>query len=393
MKKFCKLAAIVLIACCSVIQAQQPQEPAVSSQPTDKKPKYLLETYITPQLGPSYQLVRGLKESSGSAFYSRFIRTDRQPESDRLPILAVKLEPNFNGETADVRVTVLRGKEGYEEEELVHVYQVAVGEQKSLSHLRQFGIEPFLVRLLDADPPLPPEPDFKNFTKSIEIVNVRREHTPMSAYRIRLRNLSDKSVSALKVDVTSEGQEGPIALPDGPAGGALISPGGMTDLYIPVVVAVPSGNGYVPGTLASHTINIRSVSFTDLSFEGEVDRACSFEAQTMGRRLWLKDIIAFIDQELATSNFENQLEAAKRFSEKASALRFKLDESERTKDSSVSPNCAKPAKEATLTARGMNLLLLRDVDRFISDPPAPPATFKSWLEEKRTFYSTWLARL
>lgn len=387
------LVAIVVIASWSAIQAQQPQEPSVSSQPADKKAKYLLETYITPQLGPTYFLVSGPKESSGFAVYPRFVRTNPQPESSRPPIRGVKLEPRFNGETADIRVTVLRGNEGYEEEELVHVYQLAVGEQKSLSHLRQLGIEPFLVRLLDADPPLPPQPDFQNFTKSIEIVSVRREHTPMSAYRITLRNLSDKSVSALKIDVTSERQEGPIALPDGPAGGALISPGGMTDLYIPVVVAVPNGKGYVPGTRASHTINIRSVSFTDLSFEGEVDRACSFEAEVMGRRLWLKGIIAFIDQELATSNFENQLEATKRFSEKASTLRFKLDESERNKDSSVSPNCAKPAKEATLIARQMNLLLLRDVDRFISDPPAPSVSFQSWLEEKRTFYSSWLARL
>ena len=393
MKKLSKLAAIVVVACCPFIQAQQSQEPSVSSQPTDKKTKYLLETYIVPQLGPSYFAVNGTKEKLSSMYVSRFLRTDAQPESGRTPIRGVKLEPLFNGETAEVRVSVLRGNEGFEEEEFVHVYQLAVGEQKSLSHLRQFGIEPFLVRLLDADPPLPPQPDFKNFTKSIEIVSVRREHTPMSAYRITLRNLSDKSVSALKVDVTSEGQEGPIALPDTSAWGALVSPGGMIDVYIPVIVAVPNGKGYVPGTLASHTINIRSVSFTDLSFEGEVDRACSFEAQTMGRRLWLKGIIAFIDQELETSNFENQLEAAKRFGERVSTLRFKLDEHERNKDSSVSPNCAKPAKEATLTERGMNLLLLRDVDRFISDPPAPSVSFKSWLEEKHAFYSTWLARL
>ena len=393
MKRLTKLAAIVVVACCSVIQAQQPQEPSVSSQPSDKKTKYLLETYVTPQLGPGYQLVRGPNESSGFAVISSFVRTDEQPESGRTPILGVKLEPQFNGVTAEVRVTVLRGNEGFEEEDLVHVYQLAVGEQKSLSHLRKLGIEPFLVRLLEADPPLPSQPDFQNFTKSIEIVSVRREHTPMSAYRITLRNLSDKTVSALKVDVTSEGKQGPIALPDGTAGGALISPGGMADVYIPVIVALPNGKGYVPGTRASHTINIRSVSFTDLSFEGEVDRACLFEAQTMGRRLWLKDIIAFIDQELATPNFENQLDAAKRFTEKASALRFKLDEIERNKDSSVSPNCAKPAKVATLTARELNLLLLRDVDRFISDSPAPAVTFKSWLEEKRAFYSTWLSRL
>lgn len=107
----------------------------------------------------------------------------------------------------------------------------------------------------------------------------------------------------------------------------------------------------------------------------------------------LKGIIAFIDQELATSNFENPLETAKRFNEKVSTLRYKLDESERNQPSSVSQNCPKPAKEATLIARQMNLLIIREVDQFIADNPAPPVTFKSWLEEKRTSYSAWLARL
>ena len=393
MKKLSILLAIVVIASWSVVNAQEPQEPSISLQAADKKTRYLLETYITPQLGPTYLLVSGPKEKSGFGVFPRFVRTDTQPESGRTPIRGVKLEPLFNGETADVRVTVLRGNEGYEEEELVHVYQLAVGEQKRLSHLRQLGIEPFLIRLLDANPPVPPRPDYQNFTKSIEIVKVRLEHTPMSAYRITLRNLSDKSVSSLKVDETSAGEEGPVALPTGPEGRALIDPGGLMDLYIPVLVAVPNGKTYVPGTKASHTINIRGVAFTDLSFEGEVEQACSFEAQVIGKRLWLKGMIALIDQELATANFDNALEAAKRFSEKVSTLRHRLDESERNKPSSVSPNCPKPAKEATLVARQMNLLLIREVDRFIADNPAPAMNFSGWLHKKRSSYTAWLARL
>ncbi|HKY44122.1 MAG TPA: hypothetical protein VJM50_13640 [Pyrinomonadaceae bacterium] len=390
MKKLFILVAIVVIASCSVIHAQ---DPSISSQPTDNQKRYLLETYITPQLGPGYFAVNGPKEKPNTEFFPRFVRTGDQPESGRSPIRAVKLVPHFNGETADVRVSVLRGIDGYEEEEFVHVYQLAVGEQKSLSHLRQLGIQPFLIRLVDATLPLPPEPDFKNFTKSIEIVSVGREHTPMPAYRIRLRNLSDKSVSALKVDVTSDGDEGPITLPDGPEGRALVDPGGLIDVYLPVIVTVRKGSSYAPGTPASNTINIRSVAFTDLSFEGEVDRACSHEAQLIGKRLWLKSMIAFIDQELATSNFDNQSDAAKRFSEKLSTLRQRLDETERDQPSTVSSNCPKPAKEATLTARGMNLILLREVDPFISGPPPPQTTFKSWLEEKRTRYTAWLSRL
>ena len=390
MKKLSILVVIVMIASWSVIHAQ---DPSISSEPTDTPKRYLLEIYITPQLGPRYFAVNGPKERTSSMYFPRFIPTDAQPETGRPPIRAVKMVPHFNGESADVKVTVLRGIDGYEEEDPVHVYQLTVGEQKSLTHLRQLGIEPFRMRLLDATLPLPPEPDFKNFTRSIEIVKVSREHTPVPAYRIRLRNVSDKSVSALKVDVTSHGQEGPITLPDGPEGRSLMDPGGLIDVYIPVVVAVLKGGTYVPGTLDSHTINIRSVSFTDLTFEGEVDRACSHEAQLIGKRLWLNSMIAFIDQELSTSNFDNQIETAKQFNEKLSKIRQRLDENERNQTSTVSPSCPKPAKEATLTARGMNLILLREVDQFISNAPAPPTTFKSWLEEKRAGYAAWLSRL
>ena len=396
MKKLSMLMAMILvIASWSIVKAQQPEPstPSLSAQATDTKGRYLLETYITLKLGPSYFAVNGPKEKPNTAFYPRFLRTDAQPEPGRLPIRFVKIVPHFNGETADIRVSVLRGNEGYEEEEFLHTYQLAVGEQKSLTHLRQVGIEPFLVRLVDATLPLPAEPEFKNFTKSIEIVSVRREHTPMPAYRITLRNLSDKSVSGLKVDVTSDGEEGPITLPDGPEGRALVDPGGLVDIYLPVIVAVRKAANYAPGTPGSNTINIRNVSFTDLSFEGEENQACSFEAQVIGERIWLRSMIAFIDQELATSNFEDQIEAAKQFNEKLSKIRQRLDESERDKPSSVSPNCPKPAKEATIAARQRNLLLLREVDQFIVAPPAPPVTFKSWLEEKRSRYTAWLARL
>ena len=66
MRKLSILRAILVVACCSVINAQQPQEPSVSSQPTDKKTKYLLETTIVPQLGPSFFAVNGPKEKLNS---------------------------------------------------------------------------------------------------------------------------------------------------------------------------------------------------------------------------------------------------------------------------------------------------------------------------------------
>lgn len=395
MKKLLIMGAIVLIASSSVVRAQQ-QEPAslqppASSQSTDNKRKYVLEVYVTPQFGPSYLTVSGPNRTPGFGFYHRYIRTGSEAESGRLPIRGVKVEPQLNGEAVDVRVTLLRGEESYEEEELVHVYQLRLGEENTLTHLRRFGIEPFRVKVVDTVPTLPPIPDFQNFTKSIDIDRVRRLKKPLPAYRMTLRNLSDKPVVALKVEVTNRSGGDRSIYPQDFEGRSLMAAGGTTDVYLTVEVPMRNASTYTPGTATSNTINIRSVVFSDLSFEGEMQRACEFEAEMMGKRLWLKRIIPFMDQELARLNFADQLEAARQFKERVAALRFRFNESERNKVSSVLPDCPKPAKAATYTAGGVNLILIREVERFIEKTPAP-ANFKSWLEEKRAHYAAWLAR-
>lgn len=377
--------AIFVIVCSSVVEAQQPETPVATSS------QYLLEIYVLPKIGPTYLSVDGPYKIS-SAYFPRFVRIGGAPDSGRLPITSIKLETKFDGKLAEVKVTLLRGEGADREDQLLQVYQLGPGEQKTLTHMREVGIEPFQIKLLEAFSSLPPEPNVQNYTKSIEVGRVTRENKPMSAYRVTLRNVSEKSIFALKVDLTSDGQEGPSALPDSDEARPLLDPGKEIELYIPVAVSVRNGPNYVPGTAATHTINIRSAVFGDLSFEGEQDQACTFHAQAIGERLWLKGIIPALDQEIAKSDGNDQI-AARRFREKVSALRFTFDETEQNLDSPVSSSCPKPAKYATSLARQQNLWLLRDVDQFMASTPAPPVTFRSWLEEKRKRYAGWLARL
>ncbi len=79
------LVAIVVIVSWSVVRAQQPQEPSVSSQPTDKKSRYLLETYITPQLGPTYLLISGVQKRGQVPVFTRdsFARRRNQSRGER----------------------------------------------------------------------------------------------------------------------------------------------------------------------------------------------------------------------------------------------------------------------------------------------------------------------
>ena len=110
-----------------------------------------------------------------------------------------------------MRVTLFRGVTGVDREDFVGIYRLGIGETKTLNDLRAAGIEPFKITLLDTVPPLPPPPAFDNDTKAIEIVSVRSENSPSPAYILTLRNLSEKSVQALGLDMTFDGRPGPIA--------------------------------------------------------------------------------------------------------------------------------------------------------------------------------------
>lgn len=394
MKKLLMLAAIVVVAstCVVIAQEQQPTlKPSVSPKSDPVPTKLLLEIAYNRELPPAYAAVNGVEEKPKWMSLSRFTRIlGREIPSPR--IQAVKLESVYNGETADVRVTLLRGAKGVDQEDLIGVYHLGIGEQRTVSELDQFGIKPFTITLLNTVPPLPPPPSFENLTKSLEVVSVQSENMPMPAYRVVFRNLSDKSVSALHVQMISDGRAGVSSFWQGEHGEALIKPGAAVERWIPVTKTVKTVTGYAPGAPQANTVSIRSVVFEDLSFEGNLQPACSFERLKMARRLWLKHLVPLLDQELAKSN-PDHIEAAKQFKEKFSALTYVLEPSERDKASSVAPTCAKPGQSAAMAAETMKLELLRELDQIITTRPSPAVNFKAWLQQKRSLFSGWLSRL
>jgi hypothetical protein len=395
MKRLLMLAAIAMIAPWSIANAQQ-QEPSLKpsvSPRTDVRKQFLLEIIYNAKLPPAYSTVDGVDSVPKWIWVTRFVRIPAyKPASSELPIRAVKLESQFNGETADVRLTLLRGGQTFEKEQLVNVYQLGVGEERMLSELTEFGIEPFNIKLIEAVPPIPPPPAFNNLTKSIEVVRVQSHNIPKPAYTITFRNLSEKNIAALKVDVTSDGRPGVTTMFQGKEGNALIEAGGVSEQYIMVVKPERTATTYVPGTASSNIINIRSAVFSDLSFEGDSEPACMFETFVMGRRVWLRKVVALLDQE-TTKTTGDHIAAAKQFKEKFSALTYDPDDSERRQASVVSPKCMKPAERSFMATLGLKLQLLRDLDRIIETRPAPPVNFRLWMLEKRDTYKAWLSRL
>src|SRR5262249_6804651 len=166
--KLVLLTGILVLSSWS-ITAQQRDPSLKSTKNAEASTKLLLEIVFNPALPPSYLTV------NGAVWFTRFVRLPGAPQTQ--PALrAVKLVSKFNAETADVRVTLLRGS--FDQEDPVGVYQLSIGEQKTLTDLRAVGVEPFNITLVSTIPPLPPSPAFENHTKSIDIVSVQAENMP-----------------------------------------------------------------------------------------------------------------------------------------------------------------------------------------------------------------------
>src|SRR5215218_1636035 len=174
MKKLFTMATLLVIASWSVVNAQQQAPSLKLSTPAAPRaegpPPLLLEIVANPALPPGYSSVNGPTELGKFVLIPHFVRVPGSSQPSP-PVRWVKVEPQFNGETAAVRVTLLRGSKGIEQEDVVGIYRLGIGETKTLDDLRAVGIEPFTITLLDTVPPLPPPPALVNETKSIEIVS------------------------------------------------------------------------------------------------------------------------------------------------------------------------------------------------------------------------------
>lgn len=391
MKKLFTMATLLVIASWSVVNAQQ-QPPSLKSSMSAPRPEgplpLLLEVLFNPAMPPGYANVNGPTELGKWVAISSFVRLPGSRSST--PIRFVKVEPQFNGETAAVRVTLLKGGKGIEQEDVVGIYRLGIGEQKTLNDLRAVGIEPFTITLLDTVPPLPPSPAFVNDTKSIEIVSVRSENSPNPAYIITLRNLSEKNVTGLGLDMTFDGRPGPTAFFPGEEGRPLIEAGGTVEQYIRALMPRRSATGFTPSAASATTIRIRSAVFSDLSFEGAVRDACHVETSVMGRKVYLTQVLSLLDRQLS-ENFTDHVEAARQFKQNFETLRYEAGDS--AKASSVSPGCNDLAQNATNSANVMKLSMLRDLNQIIHTRPRPPFTFRNWMETRRANYIAWLARL
>ena len=380
----------LLIVIASLLFAQEPSLKPNISAPKPEPPVVLsLEIDFKNSIPPAYISVRGTDTKPRWLWAARFARLPGVlPNPDELPIQAIRVESQFNGETADVKVSLLRGRKGFEREDPVASYHLGLNEKTTVTELKSFGLEPIGLTLLHTVPPLPPPPSIENHTLSVAVVSVEMDNAPLPAYKLTFRNQSEKNIRALNIEVISDGRPRRTTLWQGEFDRPVLAPGATGEKSIPVVIAQKTAAAYAPGVAANNTIVIRTAVFDDLTFDGDEQAACHYERFVVGRRLWVKRVLPVVESELANPALSPQ-----EFKKKFLSLSYELEESEKTGKSAVSAKCENPDSFIYIAVQSLTIELTRELDRIINTRPAPPINFRAWLESRRDDYQAWLTRL
>jgi len=271
---------------------------------------------------PAHQSVAASAAEAKWAWYSLFNRlTNFQSSADRLPVRAVKFVPYLEKDVVKINVTVFTGNKSFENEEVVGVYSARENERITIKELEAFGVEPFEIAVIPVAPSTSVLPSIVNKTSSLQVTGIEPNFSTLPSYKITMLNNSEKAISAFTFETAVNGQRQLSGMPQGENGEPLIKAGGEFEKEIPNALENrKSSSEQIPSVQANQTFIISSVIFDDGSYEGNAQSAAQFRAFALGRKLQLKQIIAFIQ-----ANEKSELNA---LAEQALKLGTSVDEME-----------------------------------------------------------------
>jgi len=387
----CLLLACAVVVYASTLFGQDP--PTLKPNPTQTgkqlTPALALEIQYNSTLPPSYLSIEGADVEPHWMWFTRFVTLPGAPAPEASKkINAVRITSHWNGESADIRVTLLRGLQ-MAHEELVTSYHSGIDQAKTINQLEGYGIEPFKIKLVSPQAHPPPAPNLENRTASIQILQISPEGAPLPAYRATFRSFSAKNVVALMVNLYTNGSPGPSAFFQGEAGGALIESNGMFEEYLPATVPEGNGSSYVPGSAPANSIVVSSAIFTDGTFEGDLAPACMYEKIVFRRKAWVKGVLKIMEEQLAQPDDGI---ASQRMKEQLLQLRYVRTPGDQQLRSAVSAQCSSPVDGAD-GPFGLTTRLIRELEVVVTTRPKPSMTFRQWLIATREIYRGWLSNL
>lgn len=371
--------------------------PAATAQQIIADPSPLaLEVRFYPQQAPAYQMVSSKR---GGAWYARFghVRDWKQPP-DALAVTAVNVRSEVAEDGIRVWVSVFLG-EIHEQEKAVKSYILHEGEKVTVSELAQVGVEPFEIKLVRLSPLVGDAPKFVSKARSIELVVMQPNLSTLPSYKVVIRNLSAKNVSALRLQTLQGGRPQITSMPQGKEGAPLIAPGASYELDARLATrTTPTADGNTPVLLPNQIIEISSAMFDDGSFEGDSEAAIAFAAFCKGRRMMLEQVLGLLQRTLPAteSTASPSLDSLK---SEVAALKREVDPAATEEIhnkfavfAGSDPNRLKTTIEIAM--KGVQDQVVSEITQFqLHNRRTDSKPIHDWLANLKERYEAWLVRL
>jgi hypothetical protein len=371
-----------------------------TAQPNPAQPTHLaLEVYYFGSEPPAYVAVQPANSSPNGSWFARFKRVPGWTvPAGSLQVTAVNFRPTLDGDAVRVSVSVFLGTR-HEEEKGIATYTLREGEKILVQELTQFGVEPFGVKLVRVKPAEANLPTVISKAKSIELVTIQANLSTLPSYRVALRNLSSKNVSAIGLNVVQGGRTILSGMPQGKEGAPLIPAGGVAEVYsFGATRAAATPGGFDPVEPPNQHIEITMAAFEDGSFEGDVDRAAGFRGFVKGRKIQLRRLVDVFAAILEDDNSDpsSSLDLLR---SKVNALSIEADsQAVREVASEFSALANGPKRDLTSAIEASMNGVRRDAQQNIAqfhlkNPNLDASGLHAWLLASKEKYEAWLARL
>jgi len=371
----------------SLFEATSAQSQQTRNTPTG----FAVEVTYFEGRAPAYEPVRGTKLPRGEgSWFGLFGRIKEwSPPAGAQPVSAVRVVPYLDGETVKVTISVLRGEKFLDLEDMVGTYTLRENEGLAVDSLREFGVEPFKLKLIRVSPQTADVPTILNKTKSLEVVGIEAIVATLPRYKLTLHNLSDKNISAIRINTLLDGKLSLSGMAQGDDGEPLVRAGSLKELNEMLVThAEKTAAGYSPGSPRAQQVVIATLVFEDGSYEGEAEPAATYRGHAIGNKTELKRVVALLEEALEGSTSIENLRM------KLSNLSYDFDESDMAALAKAFPEIDRNRLQTSAEA-SMHWLrkdAVDHLDRF-QPTPGPSGDFRVYLQTMKNRYADWLLRL
>jgi hypothetical protein len=361
-----------------------------------------LEITYYPGRNPAYQNVPGADSKASGAWFGSFARTASwHAPADAPPAEAVRIISRVEGDAVRVTVSILSGSKAFENEQPVGNYLLRETGKIKIDELKNFGIEPFEIKLIrvNRNVPLVPPVVLKG-VESVVIINSMAKETTLPSYRIILRSQSSKNIVALRADIVAAGKIQTISKPRGIDGQPLIPAG--KEYWLTVAApnrAQPVPGGYVPTSPSDQEIQIKAAVFDDGTYEGDAETAALVYGYLAGEKMELPRLIPILENAL-NSGDADLMKGLRQLDSQVSAVASDAEQptiqSLTTKfpqESGAAGSEIKIAIEFSATTIKSNLLKEIHTLQNEESKRLTEDLYRTWLSKTKERYEKWLSRL